>query len=122
MTELNQEALSALIAEVDELPNPQRSMLTGNERALIDFCQRLAVPLRAALASSDAAPESKPGWVLVPREPTEAMLRQMALVFDTGLSLHDYEGSERLNRTLRLMRTLYQEAMLDAAPESKEGE
>jgi hypothetical protein len=39
--------LAALIREVDELPNPQRSLMSQNERVLIEFCHRLALPLRA---------------------------------------------------------------------------
>lgn len=41
-----QHDVAALLAEADELPNPQKSMLTHNERALIEFCQRLAAALR----------------------------------------------------------------------------
>lgn len=38
--------IPALIAEVDQLPDEKRSLLTHNERVLIDFCRRLAEPLR----------------------------------------------------------------------------
>lgn len=39
---------AALLKEADELPNPQTNLLTGNERLLIEFCQRLAAALRAS--------------------------------------------------------------------------
>ncbi len=38
--------IPALLAEADELPDPQKSLLTHNERVLIEFCQRLAAALR----------------------------------------------------------------------------
>lgn len=38
--------LDALIAEVDELPNTERSLLDHNTRELVNFCRRLVVPLR----------------------------------------------------------------------------
>jgi hypothetical protein len=38
--------LDALIREVDELPNTERSLLDHNTRELVNFCRRLVVPLR----------------------------------------------------------------------------
>lgn len=40
--------IPALLKEAAELPNPQRSILTHNERVLIEFCQRLAAALKEA--------------------------------------------------------------------------
>ncbi|MBP2231795.1 hypothetical protein J2847_005114 [Azospirillum agricola] len=37
----------ALLAEVDGLPNPDRCLLSHNERELILFCRRLGEALRA---------------------------------------------------------------------------
>jgi hypothetical protein len=38
--------LDALIAEVDALPNTERSFLDHNTRELVNFCRRLVMPLR----------------------------------------------------------------------------
>lgn len=45
--------IPALLAEADELPDPQKSLLTHNERVLIEFCQRLAAALRACAKKED---------------------------------------------------------------------
>lgn len=55
MTETTTNDIAALLKEVDELPRVGRSLLTHNEEALIDFCHRLAQPLRAATAPSPAS-------------------------------------------------------------------
>lgn len=48
-----QHDVAALLAEADELPNPQKSLLTHNERELIELCQRLAAALRACTKKED---------------------------------------------------------------------
>ncbi|KAA0678099.1 hypothetical protein [Roseomonas genomospecies 6] len=44
--------IAALLKEADELPNPERSLLTHNERELIEFCNRLAFALRWVTSES----------------------------------------------------------------------
>ena len=46
--------VAALLQEVAELPDPQRSLLTHNERALIEFCGRLGAALPAPDARTQA--------------------------------------------------------------------
>lgn len=56
--------LAALLQEVDELPNPRRSLLTENEALLIDFCHRLAAPLRELVAPNDADVDPRIAFLL----------------------------------------------------------
>lgn len=62
-----------------------------------------------------------PDYVLVPREPTEAMLKSMAVRYDHGLGVPGYydqpmfvglqlSHAQRFESTLRTMRQLYEEA------------
>ena len=44
----------ALLQEVRELPNPDRSLLTHNERELIGLCNRLAEAIPALIAEREA--------------------------------------------------------------------
>lgn len=52
-------AILALIAEVDGLPDPNKNLLTHNERELIEFCQRLAVPLRTMTGLIEALKQAR---------------------------------------------------------------
>lgn len=42
--------IEALVRELAELPDPKRSLLSHNERELIDFCQRLGAALQRGVA------------------------------------------------------------------------
>ena len=64
------DTIADLLKEADELPNPKRTMLTENEALLIDFCHRLAAPLRAARAVTPA-PQAVPEWQPIETAPTD---------------------------------------------------